>query len=173
MIRLFISSTRTAIFTNVAPRQIERRGIARRRVGAGVQEQAELVGLPPVAGCFVRAGRELQVFDRVLHASARAVDLLVEELAAPVEARDDEAGVGPHGEFGKPWPKGKNECLRTSSASCRFLSNSISGSKPEYSGLAVVCSAVLSPIPVEKYIEYRHMRKIGHLRRPENHAYPL
>src|SRR5262249_56979095 len=59
-----------------------------------VQEQAELVGLPARARGLVRARAELHVLDQVLHAPARAVDLLVEMLAPACEVGDDEARVG-------------------------------------------------------------------------------
>jgi hypothetical protein len=68
-----------------------------------VQEEAELVRLPAMTRRLVRARRELHVLDQVLHAPARAVDLLVQDLGSdwrasgttPVEAGDDEAGVRP------------------------------------------------------------------------------
>ena len=74
----FSSSTRTAIFTNVrlivskvAPRQRERFGAARLKlckqpVGAHVQEEPKLVGLPPRTGGLVGPRPALHVFDQVL-----------------------------------------------------------------------------------------------------------
>lgn len=46
-------------------------------VGISVEEEAESVGFPTVAGCAVRGGVELVLLDRVLHAPARAIDRLV------------------------------------------------------------------------------------------------
>ncbi len=62
-------------------------------VGAGMQEEAELVGLPTVARRAVGLGVELVVLDHVFHPPAGAVDLLVERLGAAAQVGDDEADV--------------------------------------------------------------------------------
>ena len=59
-----------------------------------MQKEAELVGLPAVAGSLVGSRVELEVLDQVLHPPARAVDLLVKHLAPAGQVGDDEAHVG-------------------------------------------------------------------------------
>ena len=66
-------------------------------VGAHVQEEPELVGLPARAGGLVGSRPALHVLDQVLGVAARAEHLLVERLAAPFEVGDDEAHVSAHG----------------------------------------------------------------------------
>ena len=58
-----------------------------------VKEQAELIGLPAMAGGAVGARVELHVLDEILHAPARAVDLFVEDFCPPWQVGDDEAYV--------------------------------------------------------------------------------
>src|SRR5262245_49848263 len=62
-------------------------------VGAHVQEEPELVGLPARAGGLVGSRKALHVLDQVLGGSACAEHLLVERLAATGDAGDDEARV--------------------------------------------------------------------------------
>ncbi len=57
--------------------------VVQQPVGAHVQEEAELVGLPAMTGRLVGTRVQLHVFDQILHAAARAVDLLVEVLGPP------------------------------------------------------------------------------------------
>src|SRR5947209_6795294 len=56
-------------------------------------EQAELIGLPAVAGGAVGARVELHVLDEILHAPARAIDLFVEHFCPAWQIGDDEAYV--------------------------------------------------------------------------------
>ena len=65
--------------------------------GAQVQEQAELVGLPFVAGGAVRLGVGLDVLDEVLGLAPGAVELVVEVLGAARQVGDDEADVAAPG----------------------------------------------------------------------------
>src|SRR5438270_7863426 len=65
-------------------------------VGSHVQEEPELIGLPARARGLVGARVEFHILDQVLHAPARAVHLLVENLSSTFEVGDDEAHVGPH-----------------------------------------------------------------------------
>ena len=58
-----------------------------------MKEQAELIGLPAMAGGAVGARVELHVLDEILHAPARAVDLFVEDFCPPWQVGDDEAYV--------------------------------------------------------------------------------
>ena len=66
-------------------------------VGAHVQEEPELIGLPARAGGLVGTRPALHVLDQVLGGPARTEHLLVERLAATREAGDDEARVCAHG----------------------------------------------------------------------------
>src|SRR5215212_3252168 len=64
-------------------------------IGAGVQEQAELVSLGRVAGGAVGGEVVFPRLDVVFRPAARAVEPLVEMLgAAPFEIGHDKAGVG-------------------------------------------------------------------------------
>jgi hypothetical protein len=58
-----------------------------------VKEQAELNGLPAVAGGAVGARVELHVLDEILHAPAGAIDLFVEAFCPAWQVGDDEAYV--------------------------------------------------------------------------------
>src|SRR5262249_29213497 len=62
-------------------------------VSPHVKEQAELIGLPAVAGGAVGARVELHVLDEILHAPACAIDLLVEDFCPAWQVGDDEAYV--------------------------------------------------------------------------------
>ena len=62
-------------------------------VGGHVQEQTELIGLPPRARRLVRARVELHVLDEILHAPACAIDLFVEDFCPAWQVGDDEAYV--------------------------------------------------------------------------------
>lgn len=71
--------------SNWATAKLERFGIAARRpphqpVGAGMQEQPELVGRPSCAGGAVGGEMRLPRLDVVLGNAAPAVDILVERL---------------------------------------------------------------------------------------------
>lgn len=59
-----------------------------------MQEQAELIGLPARARRLVGAREALHVLDQVLGVATGTEHLLVERLAATLEARHDEADVG-------------------------------------------------------------------------------
>ena len=58
-----------------------------------MQEQAELVGLPAVAGCSVGFGVELVILDHVFHSAPGAIDLLVKHLGPAGQIGEDEADV--------------------------------------------------------------------------------
>ena len=62
-------------------------------VSPHVKEQAELIGLPAMAGGAVGARVELHVLDEILHAPACAVDLFVEDFCPARQVGDDEACV--------------------------------------------------------------------------------
>ncbi len=64
-------------------------------IGAGVQEQPELIGLPAVARGAVGFGVELVLLDHVLHPAAGAIDLFIEQLGATGQIGDDEADIRP------------------------------------------------------------------------------
>ena len=64
------------------------------QLGAGMQEEAELVGFPAVAGGAVRPGVELVLLDHVFHLAAGAVDTSVKDLGRAAQVGDDEADVG-------------------------------------------------------------------------------
>ena len=63
-------------------------------IGAGVEKEPELVGLPAVAGGAVGPGVELVLLDHVFHPAPGAIDLFVEELGRAAQVGDDEADVG-------------------------------------------------------------------------------
>ena len=58
-----------------------------------MQEQAELVGLPAVAGCSVGFAVELVILDHVFHSAPGAIDLLVKHLGPSGQIGEDEADV--------------------------------------------------------------------------------
>src|SRR5262245_11828792 len=62
-------------------------------IGAHVQEESELVGLPARAGGLVGSRKALHVLDQVLRRPTCAEHLLVERFAAAGETGDDEARV--------------------------------------------------------------------------------
>src|SRR2546430_11340704 len=62
-------------------------------VSPDVKEQAELIGLPAVAGGAVGARVELHVLDEILHAPACAIDLFVEDFCPAWQVGDDEPYV--------------------------------------------------------------------------------
>src|SRR6266699_544358 len=80
--RVLSSWMRTAILRNV-----------QEPVSPHVKEQAELIGLPAVAGGAVGARVELHVLDEILHAPACAIDLFVEDFCPAWQVGDDEAYV--------------------------------------------------------------------------------
>ena len=106
LMRVFISSTRTAIFDERASdrregctiphRPLRRRAaqLMQQPVSANVQEQAELVGLKAMACGLVSAGIKFPVLDQVFGGAAHAVNFFVKMLAAAFETGDDEAGIG-------------------------------------------------------------------------------
>jgi len=74
------------------------RGLAeaeQKPIGAGMQEQAELVPLPAMAGSAVGFCVELVLLDQVLHVGARAIDLLIKMLASARYIGHDIAHVRP------------------------------------------------------------------------------
>jgi len=80
----------------LAPERAPRRGLAdlmQQPIGAGVQEEAELVGFPAVAGGAIGLGVEFVVLDHVFHPAAGAIDLLVEHLGPTGQVGDHEADV--------------------------------------------------------------------------------
>src|SRR5262249_24029355 len=62
-------------------------------VSPHVKEQTELIGLPAMAGGAIGASVELHVLDEILHASACAIDLFVEDSCPPWQVGDDEACI--------------------------------------------------------------------------------
>ena len=90
------SNGRTAILRNaqrmvskVAVRQIERFGAAPGGAGRpSCKEQAELTGLPTVAGAAVKTGCKLHVLDK-----GGGIDLFVEHFCPAWQIGDDEAYV--------------------------------------------------------------------------------
>lgn len=64
-------------------------------IGAGVQEQPELIGSPSVARGAVGFGVELVLLDHVFHPASGAIDPLVDSLGAAAQVGDDEADIGP------------------------------------------------------------------------------
>ena len=79
------------------PERAARRGAAKlmqQPIGATVQKQPELVGLPAVARGAVGRGVELVLLDHVLHPAAGAIELLVKHLGPGAQVGDDEADVG-------------------------------------------------------------------------------
>ncbi len=67
----------------LAPQRFPGRRLAelvQQPVGAGVQEEPELVGLPAVARRAVGFGVKLVILDHVFHPAAGAIDLLVKHL---------------------------------------------------------------------------------------------
>ena len=63
-------------------------------IGAGVQKQTELVGLPALAGLAARLRVELVIIDHVLHPVSGAIDFLVKHLGPTGQIGNDEADVG-------------------------------------------------------------------------------
>ena len=82
--------------SGLAPQRAAGRGLAepvQQPVGAGVQEESELVGFPAVAGGAIGLGVEFVVLDHVFHFAAGAIELLVERLGLAAQVGDDEADV--------------------------------------------------------------------------------
>ena len=81
----------------LAPARTPRRGLAQavqQPVGAGMQEEPELVGLPTMARRTVGFRIELVILDHVLNPAPGAVDFLVQKLSPAGQIGHDEADVG-------------------------------------------------------------------------------